>query len=67
MKMNWRGANGQQAFERLALKGIVLSAVCRNHHSTKASDGEIEKYIKRWMQLASDRDVGKKKRVRLRA
>lgn len=60
MKMNWRGANGKQAFERLALKGIVpgLSA-----ESTKASDGEIEKYIKRWKQLTSDRDVGKKKRA----
>ena len=25
MNMNWRGANGKQAFERLALKGIALS------------------------------------------
>ncbi|KAJ8014287.1 hypothetical protein DPEC_G00038690 [Dallia pectoralis] len=62
MKMNWRGANGKQAFEPLALKYIVLNAVRRDPLTSNASDTDIEKYIKRWMQLASDRDGGRKNR-----
>ncbi|KAJ7998511.1 hypothetical protein DPEC_G00205680 [Dallia pectoralis] len=46
IKINWRGANGKQAFEPLALKYIVLNAVRRNPLTSNASDTDIEKYIK---------------------
>lgn len=61
-KVNWRGANGKQAFEPLALKGILLSAVRRNSLTSDATDGEIERYAKRWLQLATDRDGGRRER-----
>ncbi|KAK6315770.1 hypothetical protein J4Q44_G00132940 [Coregonus suidteri] len=54
MKKNWRGANGKQAFEPLALKSVVI-----------VPDVEIEKYIKRWKQLAPDRDGVRKRRERV--
>ncbi|XP_029548437.1 uncharacterized protein LOC115149627 [Salmo trutta] len=60
MKMNWRGANGKQAFEPLALKSVVIGPVRRSH--SEVPDVEIEKYVKRWMQLAPDRDGGRKRR-----
>ncbi|XP_062865586.1 uncharacterized protein LOC134328420 [Trichomycterus rosablanca] len=61
--INWRGANNKQKMESLIIKKVILSAVRQNSFCSKAVDEEIEKYIKRWLQLAGDRDGGRKKRL----
>lgn len=61
--INWRGVNGKSAFEPLGIKDVVLRAVRRNQATADASDGDIEAYIKRWLQLAPDRDGGRRSRA----
>nr|XP_020444436.1 uncharacterized protein LOC109953328 [Monopterus albus] len=62
-QINWRGVHGKYGFEQLVLKDVVLKSVRQNSATASAPDGEIEKYIKRWLQLASDRDGGRRERA----
>ncbi|KAM6913283.1 uncharacterized protein PEZ65_013819 isoform 2-T2 [Lycodopsis pacificus] len=61
--INWRGVNGKIGFESLGLKDVVSKSVRRNSVTANASDGETERFIKRWLQLASDRDGGRRERA----
>ncbi|KAM6943952.1 uncharacterized protein PEZ65_001879 [Lycodopsis pacificus] len=61
--INWRGVNGKTGFESLGLKDVVSKSVRRNSVTANASDGETEHFIKRWLQLASDRDGGRRERA----
>lgn len=61
-KINWRGVNGKLAFQKLHLKGIITETVRNNPLSSKATNQEVEMFIKRWLHLASDRDGGRRER-----
>ena len=39
---------------------LILDAVRKKPHSREATDKDIEHYIARWLQLAPDRDGGRK-------
>uniref|UniRef100_A0A667YNN4 Uncharacterized protein n=1 Tax=Myripristis murdjan TaxID=586833 RepID=A0A667YNN4_9TELE len=60
---NWRGINGKMAMSSLQLKNVVIAAVHKNPLTAKASEHEIELWIKRWLQLAADREGGRKRRA----
>ncbi|XP_041843091.1 uncharacterized protein LOC121641178 [Melanotaenia boesemani] len=60
--VNWRGRNNKQKIESLTIKKVVLNAVRQNSFCKDAVDEEIERYMKRWLQLAGDRDGGRKRR-----
>ncbi|XP_018555636.1 uncharacterized protein LOC108899598 isoform X1 [Lates calcarifer] len=60
--VNWRGRNNKQKIENLTIKRVILNAVRQNSFCKDAVDEEIERYIKRWLQLAGDRDGGRKRR-----
>uniref|UniRef100_A0A667YTF4 DUF4806 domain-containing protein n=1 Tax=Myripristis murdjan TaxID=586833 RepID=A0A667YTF4_9TELE len=60
---NWRGINGKMAMSSLQLKNVVIAAVRKNPLTAKASEHEIELWIKRWLQLAADREGGRKRRA----
>ncbi|XP_061573409.1 uncharacterized protein LOC133438847 isoform X2 [Cololabis saira] len=60
--VNWRGRNNKQKIESLTIKKVVLNAVRQNSFCKNAVDEEIERYMKRWLQLAGDRDGGRKRR-----
>ncbi|KAJ8369376.1 hypothetical protein SKAU_G00094040 [Synaphobranchus kaupii] len=53
--MNWIGTNGKKGLKNMILKEVILGAVRRNSFTAKATDGEIEKFAIRWLQLAPDR------------
>ncbi|XP_077061614.1 uncharacterized protein LOC143714392 [Siphateles boraxobius] len=59
-RINWSGANQKVAFRALALRTVVVNAVRTNAHTKTSTDKEVEKYITRWLQLAPDRDGGRK-------
>ncbi|XP_056237395.1 uncharacterized protein LOC130172598 [Seriola aureovittata] len=60
--INWRGRNNKQKIENLTIKRVILNAVRQNSFCKDAVDEEIERYMKRWLQLAGDRDGGRKRR-----
>ncbi|KAM9852057.1 uncharacterized protein ACBR49_005165 [Aulostomus maculatus] len=60
--INWRGTNNKQKIENLTIKRVIVDAVRQNSFCKDAVDEEIERYIKRWLQLAGDRDGGRKRR-----
>ncbi|XP_073341502.1 uncharacterized protein [Pagrus major] len=60
--INWRGRNNKQKIENLTIKKVILNAVRQNSFCKDAMDEEIERYMKRWLQLAGDRDGGRKRR-----
>ncbi|XP_072249665.1 uncharacterized protein [Leuresthes tenuis] len=60
--VNWRGRNNKQKIESLTIKRVVLNAVRQNSFCKDAVYEEIERYMKRWLQLAGDRDGGRKRR-----
>ncbi|XP_071326409.1 uncharacterized protein [Trachinotus anak] len=60
--INWRGRNNKQKIENLTIQRVILNAVRQNSFCKDAVDEEIERYIKRWLQLAGDRDGGRKRR-----
>ncbi|XP_067282158.1 uncharacterized protein [Pseudorasbora parva] len=62
--INWSGANQKVAFRALALRTIVVNAVRTNAHTKSSTDKEVERYITRWLQLAPDRDGGRKERAK---
>ncbi|KAL2080020.1 hypothetical protein ACEWY4_023813 [Coilia grayii] len=62
LKINWRGINGKTAFHSLQLKDVLTRAVRQNRMTSESSDMEIEAAIKRWLQLAADREGGRKAR-----
>lgn len=41
---------------------LVAAAVRKNVFTAKSPEMEIERYVKRWFQLAGDRDGGRKAR-----
>lgn len=48
------------------MTGVSLpfkESVRRNSVTANASDGETERFIKRWLQLASDGDGGRRERA----
>ncbi len=47
----------------LRLISLFFQSVQRNASAGSASDGEIEKFIKRWLLLTLDRDGGRKERA----
>ncbi|XP_067274662.1 uncharacterized protein [Pseudorasbora parva] len=61
-QMNWRGINGKAAFRDASLKTVINAAVRRNRLTATATDQEIEQWVKRWLQLATDRDGGRRAR-----
>ncbi|XP_067314322.1 uncharacterized protein [Pseudorasbora parva] len=63
-KINWSGANQKVAFRALALRTVVVDAVRTNAHTKSSTDKEVENYITRWLQLAPDRDGGRRQRVK---
>ncbi|KAL1258148.1 hypothetical protein QQF64_011392 [Cirrhinus molitorella] len=63
-KINWSGANQKVAFRTLALRTVVINAIRTNVHTKSATEKEVEKYITRWLQLAPDRDGGRKQRTK---
>ncbi|XP_051557110.1 uncharacterized protein LOC127442869 isoform X1 [Myxocyprinus asiaticus] len=60
--VNWRGVNGKTSFQSLELKNVVIEAVRRNPQCTQATELDVEKVIRRWFHLASDREGGRKRR-----
>ncbi|XP_049901862.1 uncharacterized protein LOC126391272 isoform X1 [Epinephelus moara] len=62
ININWRGRNNKQKMENLTIKRVILNAVRQNSFCKDAVDEEIESYMKRWLQLAADRDGGRKRR-----
>ncbi|XP_072554361.1 uncharacterized protein [Paramormyrops kingsleyae] len=62
--INMRGINGKIGFQRLMLKEVVIAAVRKNSLTRTATDQEAEKDIQKWLQLAPDRDGGRKERAR---
>lgn len=60
--INWTGANGKTAFRGSALLKVLLYAVRKNPHSSTYLEVEIERHIKRWFQLAADREGGRQAR-----
>ncbi|XDV28631.1 hypothetical protein PO909_031864 [Leuciscus waleckii] len=62
--INMRGVNGKISFKSLQLRNIVLAAVRKNRLTQHATDQEIESTIQRWLQLAPDRDGGRRERLR---
>uniref|UniRef100_A0A672Y877 Uncharacterized protein n=1 Tax=Sphaeramia orbicularis TaxID=375764 RepID=A0A672Y877_9TELE len=61
--LNWRGVNGKTGFCGLQLKEVINDAVRRNKFTSNATTQEIETFVKRWLQLAGDRDGGRKRRM----
>ncbi|XP_062393174.1 uncharacterized protein LOC134080643 isoform X4 [Sardina pilchardus] len=61
-QLNWKGVNDKRAFSSLLLKSVIIRGVRKNPHYTKTTDSEIEKLIIRWLNLAGDRDGGRKQR-----
>ncbi|XP_076852732.1 uncharacterized protein LOC143523316 isoform X2 [Brachyhypopomus gauderio] len=63
-RINWRGVNGKMALQRLHLKSVLIDAVRRNPITAKATDMDVERCMKRWLQLAGDREGGRRARMR---
>ncbi|XP_019735241.1 uncharacterized protein LOC109521683 isoform X3 [Hippocampus comes] len=63
-KINMRGINGKIGFQHLQIRTVVTAAVRRNRLTSWATDKEIDATIQRWLQLASDRDGGRKERMK---
>lgn len=61
-QLNWKGVNDKRAFSSLLLKSVIIRGVRKNPNYTKTTDSEIEKLIIRWLNLAGDRDGGRKQR-----
>ncbi|XP_042610030.1 uncharacterized protein LOC109079198 [Cyprinus carpio] len=74
--LNWRGVNGKTSVATLQLREVVicsleetartkLAAVRRNHQpiTANAAEMEVEGTIRRWLQLAADREGGRKRRL----
>ncbi|KAK7930645.1 hypothetical protein WMY93_007040 [Mugilogobius chulae] len=64
-KSNWRGMNGKCPFASLQLKEVIIAAALKNPLTPALSACEVERYIKRWLQLAMDREGGRKRRAKL--
>ncbi|XP_063077564.1 uncharacterized protein LOC134467655 [Engraulis encrasicolus] len=60
--LNWRGANGKLPLSKFRLRRVITSAVRKNPLTASATDKEIETVVKRWLQLASDREGGRRRR-----
>ncbi|XP_048828365.1 uncharacterized protein LOC125705993 [Brienomyrus brachyistius] len=60
--MNWKGLNGKTSFAALRLKDVMIAAVRKNPLMSKATDHDVESVMKRWLQLALDREGGRKRR-----
>uniref|UniRef100_A0A8C6TPX0 DUF4806 domain-containing protein n=1 Tax=Neogobius melanostomus TaxID=47308 RepID=A0A8C6TPX0_9GOBI len=63
-KTNWRGINGKSPFASLQLKDVIIAAVWKNPITPTASACEVEKYMKRWLQMAMDREGGRRRRAK---
>nr|XP_055049580.1 uncharacterized protein LOC129435105 isoform X2 [Misgurnus anguillicaudatus] len=61
--LNWRGVNGKTSFATLQLRAIVIDAVRKNPLTLNAAETDVEGTIKRWLQLAGDREGGRKRRL----
>ncbi|XP_065104072.1 uncharacterized protein [Paramisgurnus dabryanus] len=64
-QINWRGINGKAAFKDTTLKTVINAAVRKNKLTATATDQEVEHWTKRWLQLAKDRDGGRRARERI--
>ncbi|KAL2097880.1 hypothetical protein ACEWY4_007087 [Coilia grayii] len=61
--LNWRGINGKVALSKLKIKDIITRAVRKNPLASGASESDVESVMKRWLQLAADREGGRKRRM----
>ncbi|XP_041915767.1 uncharacterized protein LOC121680446 [Alosa sapidissima] len=61
--LNWRGVNGKTSLASLHLKEVIIAAVRRNPLSAGSSEATVEAVMKRWLQLAADREGGRKRRL----
>ncbi|XP_077091506.1 uncharacterized protein LOC143742509 [Siphateles boraxobius] len=61
--INWKGVNGKISLAALHLKDVVIAAVRKNPLTASAAEMEVEGTMKRWLQLAADRDGGRKRRL----
>ncbi|KAA0721245.1 hypothetical protein E1301_Tti018142 [Triplophysa tibetana] len=64
--LNWRGVNGKTSLATLQLRDVVISAVRRNPLTANAAETDVEGTMKRWLQLAADREGGRKRRLLLK-
>ncbi|XP_045903186.1 uncharacterized protein LOC123969648 [Micropterus dolomieu] len=62
-QLNWRAVNGKMSLASLQLKDVVIDAVWRNPFTSSAAEKEVEGTMKRWLQLAADREGGRKRRL----
>ncbi|KAL2096964.1 hypothetical protein ACEWY4_006171 [Coilia grayii] len=61
--LNWRGINGKVALSKLKIREIIIRAVRKNPLASGASESDVESVMKRWLQLATDREGGRKRRM----
>ncbi|XP_028254437.1 uncharacterized protein LOC114430561 [Parambassis ranga] len=61
--LNWRGVNGKTSVAGLNLREVIIAAVRRNPIVGVVAEAEVEQIIKRWLQLATDREGGRKRRL----
>ncbi|XP_023696454.1 uncharacterized protein [Paramormyrops kingsleyae] len=61
--INWRGLNGKTSFASLQLKDVITAAVRKNPLTKHTTNNEAENVMKRWLQLSSDREGGRKRRM----
>lgn len=64
---NWRGVNGKTSMASLHLKTAVIAAVRKNPLTSRASEREVEMFMKRWLQLSADREGGRRRRAKILA
>ncbi|XP_028254481.1 uncharacterized protein LOC114453560 [Parambassis ranga] len=61
--LNWRGVNGKTSVAGLNLREVIIAAVRRNPIVGVVAEAEVEQITKRWLQLATDREGGRKRRL----
>ncbi|KAG7459048.1 hypothetical protein MATL_G00227070 [Megalops atlanticus] len=60
-KLNWRGIDGKTSLASLQLREVII--VRRNPLAGVAAEAEVEGIMKRWLQLAADREGRRKRRL----
>ncbi|XP_067668228.1 uncharacterized protein [Haliotis asinina] len=60
--VNWIGSGTKAAFKGMKMKDAIVEATRKSPVTQKASNIEIESFIKLWFRNAADRDGGRKER-----
>ncbi|KAJ7995816.1 hypothetical protein DPEC_G00248510 [Dallia pectoralis] len=56
--INWRGINGKTSLASRRLKDVFIAAVRKTPKCSTATERDIEAAMKKWLQLAPDREGG---------